>query len=133
MLHAHRKDSIERIFAETFQKVDAGMAQNNIQSEGCTAAFVFMQKEIVDSTEVVKIYSANCGDARSVLVFVFFPYAFYFLFRVSRSGKGLRLSFDHKPTLKEEVARIQNAGGFVSMGRVNGLQLVTLAINIVFF
>lgn len=48
---------------------------------------------------------ANAGDSRSVLC---------------RGGNAVALSFDHKPESAEEERRIVNAGGQISMGRVNG-------------
>ena len=48
---------------------------------------------------------ANAGDSRCVL---------------SRSGKAIALTEDHKPTNDEEFDRICKAGGFVADGRVNG-------------
>jgi protein phosphatase 1G len=51
------------------------------------------------------IYIANAGDSRSVLC---------------RKGTNKDLSVDHKPDNEKEYKRIQNAGGFVVEGRVNG-------------
>jgi len=51
---------------------------------------------------------ANCGDSRAVLC---------------RGGHAIDLSQDHKPSLPEERARIEEAGGWVQHGavpRVNG-------------
>jgi len=52
-----------------------------------------------------KVYAANAGDSRCVL---------------SRKGRAVAMSHDHKPTAKEEYDRIVRAGGFVTEGRVNG-------------
>jgi protein phosphatase PTC1 len=51
------------------------------------------------------LYTANAGDARAVLC---------------RSGKAVRLTYDHKGADKQEAKRIQDAGGFVLNNRVNG-------------
>jgi len=52
------------------------------------------------------LYVANAGDSRAV---------------ISRRGKALPLSTDHKPALKSESQRIAKAGGFVTaQGRING-------------
>lgn len=48
---------------------------------------------------------ANAGDSRSVL---------------SRSGKAIPLSDDHKPESEVEKNRITKAGGTITNGRVNG-------------
>lgn len=39
---------------------------------------------------------------------------------MSVGGEAKPLSFDHKPTNKDENARIVAGGGFVEFGRVNG-------------
>jgi serine/threonine protein phosphatase PrpC len=52
------------------------------------------------------LFVANAGDSRAIL---------------SRRGKAIPLSTDHKPALSSEMARITSAGGFVTaQGRVNG-------------
>ena len=48
---------------------------------------------------------ANAGDSRCVL---------------SRDGKAVALTEDHKPNNEEEFSRIMKAGGFVADGLVNG-------------
>lgn len=64
---------------------------------GCTANVVLITPE--------HYIIANAGDSRSVLC---------------RGGKALPLSEDHKPENYIESKRIQNAGGVITMGRVNG-------------
>ena len=57
---------------------------------------------------------ANAGDSRAVLC---------------RRGEAVALSRDHKPQDEAERARIQNAGGFVQEGRVNGSLALSRAIG----
>ena len=53
-----------------------------------------------------KIYVANAGDSRSILV---------------RKDEVVELSKDHKPELKSEKARIKKCGGWVTANnRING-------------
>lgn len=67
-------------------------------SSGCTAVVAL----VVDR----ELFVANAGDSRCV---------------VCRDGKALDMSIDHKPEDKEELDRIKNAGGKVTLdGRVNG-------------
>lgn len=60
------------------------------------------------------LYTANAGDARAVLC---------------RSGKAVRLTYDHKGADKQEAKRIQDAGGFVLNNRVNGVLAVTRSLG----
>lgn len=60
------------------------------------------------------LYTANVGDARIVLC---------------RSGKALRLSYDHKGSDENEGKRIANAGGLILNNRVNGVLAVTRALG----
>jgi serine/threonine protein phosphatase PrpC len=52
-----------------------------------------------------QIYVANAGDSRSAL---------------SRNGKIIELSKDHKPDEPEEEKRITAAGAKIEKGRING-------------
>ena len=56
---------------------------------GSTAVVCFIQDR--------KIYVGNVGDSRAVL---------------SRKGKPVRLSFDHKPYSQEEEDRVRSFGSF---------------------
>lgn len=47
----------------------------------------------------------------------------------SINGKAVPLSRDHKPTLKDERARIEAAGGFVEYKRVNGNLALSRALG----
>lgn len=75
-------------------------------SSGCTAVVAFATP--------THVYCANAGDSRCVL---------------SRNGKAIALSADHKPTNEGEMKRIQKAGSFVSYGRVNGNLSLSRAIG----
>lgn len=70
--------------------------------------------EVVKGVKKRTLYIGNVGDARAVL---------------SRGGKAVRLSYDHKGTDSSEVKRITDAGGFVLNNRVNGVLAVTRALG----
>jgi len=81
---------------------------------GCTAVACLVSPD--------SIIVANAGDSRAVL---------------SRNGRAVDLSQDHKPNLEMEAARIHKAGGFVSeqqcgphtIHRVNGGLSLSRAIG----
>ncbi|KAK3092100.1 hypothetical protein FSP39_025155 [Pinctada imbricata] len=90
-------DSEEEEQRKNFAKSFEQNAEPGFDS-GCTA--------VVAAIRDKQIVVANVGDSRCV---------------VSRGGKALDLSFDHKPEDKEERERIEGAGGKVTEdGRVNG-------------
>lgn len=60
------------------------------------------------------VWCANVGDSRALL---------------SREGRAVQLSLDHKPDRKDEAARIESAGGFVSFRRVLGRLAVSRAFG----
>jgi len=60
------------------------------------------------------VWCANCGDSRALLC---------------RDGRAIKLSLDHKPNREDEAERIENAGGFVSFGRVLGRLAVSRAFG----
>ncbi|KAL4433781.1 hypothetical protein ABPG75_000222 [Micractinium tetrahymenae] len=66
-------------------------------SAGCTAVCAVVRGG--------ELFVANAGDSRCVL---------------SRAGRAVAMTQDHKPMDSEEYARIMKAGGFVADGRVNG-------------
>eukprot|EP00811_Abedinium_folium_P033246 NODE_6224_length_1692_cov_3.556550.p1 GENE.NODE_6224_length_1692_cov_3.556550~~NODE_6224_length_1692_cov_3.556550.p1 ORF type:complete len:453 (+),score=110.58 NODE_6224_length_1692_cov_3.556550:119-1360(+) len=58
---------------------------------------------------VAKLFVANCGDSRAILV---------------RGRKALPLSEDHKPERRDETLRIQKAGGLVIQDLATGIHRV---------
>ena len=77
---------------------------------GTTAVTCLLRRE----GPTLRIYVANAGDARAVLC---------------RSGRALRLSYDHKPSDDKERQRIAELGGFVTNDRVNGILAVSRALG----
>ena len=57
-----------------------------------------------------KLFCANLGDARAVM---------------SRGGKAIDLSVDHKAKRKDELERIKSQGGYIVYGRVLGRLAIT--------
>ena len=74
---------------------------------GSTANVCFMTPQ--------KIYCANAGDCRAILV--------------KKNGDIVKLSKDHKPILEEEMERIKAAGHSVRFNRVDGKLALSRAIG----
>jgi len=66
------------------------------EAQGCTAVAVLLLRN--EAGGGPRIFCANAGDSRAVL---------------SRAGRAVELSEDHKPENPEETARIVKAGGYV--------------------
>ncbi|SPP75978.1 probable protein phosphatase CG10417 [Drosophila guanche] len=76
----------------------ANMIEEPGKDSGCTAVVCLLHGR--------DLYVANAGDSRCV---------------ISRNGKTIEMSLDHKPEDDEEAMRIVKAGGRVTLdGRVNG-------------
>eukprot|EP00002_Diphylleia_rotans_P039566 TRINITY_DN9201_c0_g1_i4.p1 TRINITY_DN9201_c0_g1~~TRINITY_DN9201_c0_g1_i4.p1 ORF type:complete len:200 (-),score=29.92 TRINITY_DN9201_c0_g1_i4:533-1132(-) len=73
---------------------------------GTTAIIVLIVKDMM--------YIAAVGDSRLVL---------------TRGGEPVRMTYDHKPSLPAEKARIQSVGGYVEDGRVNGTLSVSRVLG----
>ena len=83
-----------------------GEDEEDVSSAGCTAVCALVAGD--------KLIVANAGDSRAVL---------------SRGGRAIALSRDHKPTDEDEHARITAAGATVSEGRVNGALNLSRALG----
>ena len=79
-------------------------------SAGCTAC-----SALITPTD---IYVANAGDSRAVIGK-----------KVGDKYISQDMSEDHKPELKSEKDRIENAGGFVEDNRVKGVLALSRAIG----
>lgn len=85
-----------------------GQSSMSDDRSGCTATSVLISKG------KGVIICGNSGDSRTVL---------------ASGGTAKALSYDHKPTLPSETARITAANGFVQMDRVNGNLALSRAIG----
>jgi len=90
--------------------------KKDFSDSGTTAVFCVLQKQVEEQSDApkntYKIIVGNIGDSRCVLI------------RNGNEEKDLvHLTVDHKPNNDKELHRINNAGGFVSMGRVEGLAI----------
>jgi len=105
-----RAGEYKEAFESVFLKVDKDFLATDDES-GTTSVTVLL-------TPDGKIYCSNAGDSRCVM---------------SRGGKAVPLSFDHKPSGEVELRRIQAAGSGVSFDRVGGELAVARAIGDVRF
>lgn len=89
----------------------------------CDCEPIGLTSEIEGSTAVVAVVNsgsivvANCGDSRAVL---------------SRCGRAIPLSDDHKPDRPDELARIEEAGGrviYLNGARVLGILAMSRALG----
>ena len=108
---ADAMDMLNGAMRLAFIEVDVSMAEtteikDRRDRSGCTAIMV-----MVTPTHIV---CANSGDSRSVYC---------------TGGETIPLSYDHKPFHAQELQRIDKAGGYVSMKRVDGDLAVSRALG----
>ncbi|EFC41152.1 predicted protein [Naegleria gruberi] len=97
--------NIEQGFLKTDTEFDKSCA--GVDDSGSTATTLTVKRIGKDKLEVI---CANAGDSRTVLHY---------------KGKTEPMSYDHKPQVNSEKARISKAKSYVEFGRVNG----TLAVS----
>ncbi|XP_020588233.1 probable protein phosphatase 2C 57 [Phalaenopsis equestris] len=101
---------IEKVITSAFLQADTALAEactiNSALASGTTALAAL----IVGRYLVV----ANAGDCRAV---------------ISRRGKAIEMSCDHKPSCIREKKRIEATGGFVYDGYLNGQLNVARALG----
>ncbi|KAK2959248.1 putative Protein phosphatase 2C [Blattamonas nauphoetae] len=114
LLHDFPSEPLESILRETFKQTDALLLESNILDDGTTAAVVVINRQVENDKEVVRIVSANCGDARAVLI---------------HNGQSKRISSDHKPSQDSEIERIQKTGCLMVQNRVGGVLAVSRALG----
>lgn len=100
------KEGIREGFLDIDRHMHKLARQDNWDRSGSTAAAVLISQQY--------IYFINCGDSRTLLC---------------RDGQVIFYTEDHKPFNPREKERIQNAGGSVTLQRVNGSLAVSRALG----
>ncbi|THU54997.1 hypothetical protein C4D60_Mb11t01930 [Musa balbisiana] len=120
---ARMKTAVGRSFARMDELALMACACGTIGMPPCGCERSGTESEIVGSTAVValvgggRLVVANCGDSRAVL---------------SRGGRAVPLSDDHKPDRPDELARIEAAGGrviYLNGARVYGILAMSRALG----
>lgn len=91
--------------------------RNNLSFSGSTAAIVILADSVLQPNSIGSrpmIFAANVGDSRVVLC---------------RGDEVVDLTHDHKASHPVEKERIQQAGGFVHNGRLNGVLAISRAFG----
>ncbi|XP_076592139.1 protein phosphatase, Mg2+/Mn2+ dependent, 1Na (putative) [Chaetodon auriga] len=100
------KEGIREGFLDIDRHMHKLARQDNWDRSGSTAAAVMISPRY--------IYFINCGDSRTLLC---------------HNGQVVFYTEDHKPFNPREKERIQNAGGSVTLQRVNGSLAVSRALG----
>lgn len=100
------KEGIREGFLDIDRHMHKLARKDDWDRSGSTAAAVLISPEY--------IYFINCGDSRTLLC---------------RDGQVVFYTEDHKPFNPREKERIQNAGGSVTLQRVNGSLAVSRALG----
>ncbi|GJM93895.1 hypothetical protein PR202_ga10488 [Eleusine coracana subsp. coracana] len=103
---------IKSAISEAYKQTDSDFLHaesNSLREYGSTASTAILVGNC--------LYVANVGDSRAV---------------ISKAGKAIPLSDDHKPNRSDEQKRIENAGGFVTFSgtwRVGGILAMSRAFG----
>ncbi|WPK23989.1 hypothetical protein PUMCH_001243 [Australozyma saopauloensis] len=132
----HNLYDVREILRDVFVKADELIEQDGSGTSGCTVATAILRWETAENTAQEKsydnhdakrnfeflpqknhrrmLYTSNVGDLRVVLC---------------RSGRLYRLSYDHKASDHNEIARVREAGGLIVNHRVNGVFAITRSLG----
>lgn len=102
---------IAQALQRSFNQVDEQLKPVGAWKCGCTATVALVHK----TPTGLQLHIANVGDSSALVIDAAF--------------QSRRVSFDHRPTDLTEVNRVENAGGFVARGRVNGSLGVSRALG----
>ena len=105
-----KHNTTARALFNSFLSLDKQLKHLNIVGMGSTGTCVYITKE----NNVNIIYCANIGDTRCVLI---------------SPNKIERISSEHRASEKKEKQRIENSGGVVLNGRVNGRLMLSRAFG----
>lgn len=100
------KQAVREAFLDIDRQMHKTARRDNWDHSGSTAAVVMISPRY--------IYFINCGDSRTLLC---------------RDGQVVFYTEDHKPINPREKERIQNAGGSVTLQRINGSLAVSRALG----
>lgn len=100
------KDGIRDGFLAIDQHMHTLARNDSLDHSGSTATAVMISPQ--------NIYFINCGDSRTFLC---------------RDGQVVFYTEDHKPCNPKEKERIQNAGGSVTLQRINGSLAVSRGLG----
>ena len=103
-------EKFQEAVAQSFLSID-DLVESEVKAEQCGGCGTTANLLLYTKSHYI---TANAGDSRCVL---------------SRSGKALDLSRDHKPDSPREGKRVVAAGGRVIEGRVEGILAVSRAIG----
>lgn len=101
---------MEKVISSAFLQTDAAFAEACSLDSALDSGTTALAALVVGRLLVV----ANAGDCRAVL---------------SRRGKAIELSQDHKPSSLEEKLRIESSGGYIYDGYLNGQLNVARALG----
>ncbi|KAI9028256.1 phosphatase 2C-domain-containing protein [Phycomyces nitens] len=107
---AFKKGCFRDALGQSFLGIDESLRKDPQyvnDPSGCTAVVALL-------TSQNTLFVSNAGDSRAV---------------ICTDGQALALSQDHKPTDPKETERIENAGGFVRLARVNGKLALSRALG----
>ncbi|KAL0097929.1 phosphatase 2C-like domain-containing protein, partial [Phycomyces blakesleeanus] len=107
---AFKQGHFREALKQSFLGIDEALREDPLyvnEPSGCTAVVALLTKQNI-------LFVSNAGDSRAVLC---------------TGGRAIALSQDHKPTNKKETERIEKAGGFVRLARVNGKLALSRALG----
>ncbi|KAD3068723.1 hypothetical protein R6Q59_017252 [Mikania micrantha] len=121
---AYVKENVKRHFFQNTQISQADEVEDSLRKAFLSADFALAEDPTVSASSGTTALTAlilgrllvvaNAGDCRAVL---------------SRKGKAINMSQDHRPNNPSERRRVEELGGFVDDGYLNGVLSVSRALG----